>query len=233
MSTSLSSSASDPRVLPAALALMDQAERLARESFEAQSLPHLAAQVGPAREQMVTTSGSESKGLATAEMKDHASDLKRSRSKNVFWDVCGGTIGLVITLGFVLFAFHEFRSAAPQSARSAPFSAVENIRDIAGSLSTQDVQALKAGHTYTFRDGSELTIADWRAIERAGHVTVVDQMGRPELHWSNVSASVCKAFVQDVYGDPSAHGVAATVDGRATDVSCAGPSHEIVLTPHL
>lgn len=72
-----------------------------------------------------------------------------------------------------------------------------------------------------------------QAVVKAGQILVVDREGHPEMRWSNVSQEVCHALVEDIWNIPSKRGIAATVDGKSTGFSCQGPSHLIVLTPHL
>lgn len=219
-------------VYPVTMELMDRAEALARDCFEKQGMPTEA--------RLVATMVPEAPAAAPALV-----DLKSPApsSRNPFKWVLFIPVLLPLSLIAAVFADYAKNNAsssthAAPSAQAIQWTGIRTVRGMAARLTTDEARTILAAPSGS-KDVN--AIADIYGItpeavvttRRLGKVSVIDRVGRPEVHWSGVSQETCTAIVQDIYGSPSESGVQASVDGKSVGVSCDGPSHEVVLSPHL
>lgn len=138
----------------------------------------------------------------------------------------GALLGVAVIIVFktMFFALTPSLPQFLQGHLSSPPSAKTVVNDVRIAIASENTNQFQAWMT---KDNSG------KAIQSMGKAMVVNREGRPELQWSGVSAEVCHAMVVDIYDEPSRSGVAAFIDGKSTGFSCAGPNHQILLTPHL
>jgi hypothetical protein len=225
--------------------LMDEAENLARRTYLDQGLPHLAKLVSK---------------LTVFQPPDSPSKPTEGAKNGL---VRPGALTAALPLALLMTALgvcaigFSIRPApiptpvvaAPTPAPRVPFTdaeVIDTLRLMAASASSAQVDGALAGQPQTLQSWdpnvdrtktrpyesvlSAPMIAD---LQRRGTLTSIDREGRPEITWSGVSGPVCHLLVQNIYEDPSVHGVAVTVDGKDHSVSCAGDGHTIVFSPHL
>jgi hypothetical protein len=228
--------------------VMSQAKEVAMACYEDQGLPQHAQQVVVSAAAMKTpqqgkmaplAKGKPSRPKSTREKAPKANDWLKGVG-SFFVVMAPLLMALLFCSSLAFLLLHESASTPTASSAPAPVpyqKEVENLRLMAAALQTEDMVELAKGVqpknvSADERDG--LALGNYMAIQKLGPITVTDREGRPELRWSQVSQAVCHALVQDIYDYPSpGSGVEVTIDGQNAGVSCAGPNHTIVLTPHL
>lgn len=222
--------------------LMDRAQRLAEKTFEEQGLAELATHVRQSNAVVLP-----SEALTTQEVPSQDSDMTVATKvlrAVVFLTGVIPVFFMCVYMGMTAADYVFGEHSATTSAIPPVQQAIDSVRVIAATATTRQVEALAAGKDqmldvnhytnggYSHMD-QKMSASDFKVIQRLGAVSVVDREGRPELTWAKVSSDTCHQLVQDIYNAPSTYGVGVTVDGKSQGVSCAGPDHTIVFSPHL
>ena len=225
-----------PAAFPVAMDIMDRAEAMARDCFQKQGMETEAQLVAAVvNEDPVGVAAAEPPAPALTQQ----TSTKASSSAFHLDEFVLVLPILIFLAGFTtIYLSRIIKDTAASSTRSSPpavsaqWTGIRTVRGMAGRLTTDEARSALTGSALD-TNTEWLTPEALAITRRLGQVSVIDRVGRPEVHWSGLSQETCTAIVKDIYASPSESGVLATVDGKFVGVSCDGPSHEVVLSPHL
>lgn len=219
-----------PSVFPVTMDIMDRAEALARNCFQNQGMETEAQAVTAVVQDLPVIVEPTSKEVPVAvKSKLPAWFFFHLIVRVLFLLAIPALAILVIVLLANEVSEASYASDVPPSPQEL---AVDAVRGLAVGLSTERAKSVVSSPVRDDRT-ERISPASVVAAQKLGQLSIIDRVGRPEIRWSGISKETCMAFVKDAYRYPDVSTVQTTVDGKAAGVSCDGPSHEVILSPHL
>ena len=216
-----------PAAFPVAMDIMDRAEAMARDCFQKQGMETEAQAVTAVVESLPGAVASLPAPVKEKSVPPAASNVNRMLEKICLTAICLlPPIAVACAFACAPVTPTESKTVSPQ------WTGIRTVRGMAARFTTEEAQRVVASSARD-DDTNSITPEAMATTKRLGQVSIIDRVGRPEVHWSGVSQETCTAIVKDIYDSPSERGVVATVDGKSVGVSCDGPSHEVVLSPHI